>query len=164
MSSLIDSKHQKLSQEEIIAIAAKEAGGKYTVDQIKASLSAEAYQMKGLMLREGNTIFIVHPSPVQATIGIFRAINADTLQNYMKNSVVFIKSIGMSGFKQLITQFSDKSLINIFKYVKRHQPFEGMWFVVKKTTNGEYKAIVHLGDVKKSGLPDRSTPPAQGGL
>ena len=66
MSSLIDSKHQKLSQDEIIAIAAKETGGKHTPEQIKASLMQETYQMKGLLIREGNTLFIVHPTPVQA--------------------------------------------------------------------------------------------------
>jgi hypothetical protein len=33
MSSFVDSKHKKLSEEEIVKIAAKETGGKYTADQ-----------------------------------------------------------------------------------------------------------------------------------
>jgi hypothetical protein len=36
MSSLIDSKHQELSQEEIIAIATKETGSKYSVAKVVA--------------------------------------------------------------------------------------------------------------------------------
>lgn len=164
MSSFVDSKHQKLSQDEIIAIAAKEIGGGHSAEQIKASLASEAYHMKGLMLREGNTIFIVHPSPVQATIGVFRAINADTIPNYMQNCVTFTKAIGMAGFKQLFTQFKEKSLLNIFKYVKRHQPFTGMGYNVKKTDDGQYQVIINLGNVRKAGLPDQSAPPPQGGL
>lgn len=164
MSSFVDSKHQKLSQDEIIAIAAKEIGGEHSAEQIKASLAAEAYQMKALMLREGNTIFVVHPSPVQATIGIFRAINADTIPNYMKNCVAFTKAIGMAGFKQLITQFKDKSLINIFKYVKRNQPFKGMGYSVKKTDNGEFQVVVNLGEAHKGGLPNTAVHTPQGGL
>ena len=83
MSSFVDSKHKKLSEEEIVKIAAKETGGKYTADQIKASLSVEAFKMKALMMREGNTIFVVHQAPTDGTIGQFRAINADTIPNYL---------------------------------------------------------------------------------
>jgi len=164
MSSFVDSKHQKLSQDEIIAIAAKETGSEYTANQIKASLSLEAYHMKALMLREGNTIFVVHPAPVQATVGIFRAINADTIPNYKNNCVVFTKAVGMAGFKQLVTQFSDKALLPLFKYVYRHAPFDNMGYNVKRTTDGGYQVVINLGDVKKSGLPDKSSPPPQGGL
>ena len=164
MSSLIDSKHQKLSQDEIIAIAAKEIGGKHTPEQIKASLMQETYQMKGLLIREGNTLFIVHPTPVQANIGVFRAINADTMPNYLKNSLLFTKAVGLAGFKQLITQFSEPSLLNIFKYIKRNPPFPNMGYNVKKTENGEYQVVVNLGDTKKGGLPDKATPKTQGAL
>lgn len=164
MSSFVDSKHQKLSQDEIIAIAAKEIGGGHSAEQIKASLAAECYQMRGILIREGNTLFMVHPSPVQANIGIFRAINADTVPNYMQNCVTFTKAIGVAGFKQLVTQFKDEALLNIFKYVKRHQPFKGMGYSVKKTDKGEYQVVVNLGQVKKGALPDQAVPPPQGGL
>ena len=49
MSSFIDSKLQKLSKDEIVAIAAKETGGKYTAEQIKASLLLEVQENKFLM-------------------------------------------------------------------------------------------------------------------
>ena len=60
MSSFVDSKHQKLSQDEIINIAALETGGKYSSEQVKASLLAEAHQMGAIMIQEGNTIYVVH--------------------------------------------------------------------------------------------------------
>jgi hypothetical protein len=149
MSSFVDSKHKKLSEEEIVKIAAKETGGKYTADQIKASLSVEAFKMKALMMREGNTIFVVHQAPTDGTIGQFRAINADTIPNYLQNSLTFTKAIGLAGFKTIITQFSDKSLLNIFHYVKRHAPFPHMGFKIQKADNGEYIVTVNLGDVHK---------------
>jgi hypothetical protein len=165
MSSFVDSKHQKLSQDEIIAIAAKEIGGGHSAEQIKASLASECYNMKGVLIREGNTLFMVHPSPVQANIGIFRAINADTMPNYLKNCLTFTKAIGVAGFKQLITQFKEPSLLNIFSYVKRNQPFPNMGYNVKKTKDGQYQVVVNLGDTKQQGaLPDQAPPQPQGAL
>lgn len=164
MSSFVDSNTRKLSQEEIIAIAAKETGSKYTPEQIKASLSAEAYEMGGLMLQEGNTIFIIHPSAEMRGVGIFRALNADTMPNYLKNSLVFTKAVGLAGFKYIVTVFEEPSLLNIFKYVKRNQPFPGMGYAVQKTKEGQYKVTVNLGKTDAGGLPDQSMPQAPGAL
>lgn len=164
MTSFVDSKHQKLSQEEIIAIAAKETGGKYSAEQVKASLSAEAYDMKAIMLREGNTIFVVHKDPQNPKIVVFRALNADTINNYFKNAVVFTKSMGMAGFQYMVTQFDDPALLNIFKYVKRHQPFPNMGYAVQKNKQGQYRVTVNLGDVQQGGLPQAPEQPVVGGL
>jgi hypothetical protein len=166
MSSLIDSKHQKLSQEEIVAIAAKETGSKYSVEQVKASLSAEAYQMGAVMLREGNTIFIIHQDKTNPKIGIFRALNADTVPNYMKNCVAFTQAIGMAGFQYLVTEFEEKSLLNIFEYVRRNQPFPNMGYNVQKAKGRElYRVTINLGDTGKTGgLPPVSQKPAEGAL
>jgi hypothetical protein len=148
VSLLVDSKQKKLSPEEIVKIAAKETGGKYTADQIKASLSAEANQMKALMFREGNTIFVVHQTPAHPDIAVFRAINADTIPRYMANSVMFTKAMGLAGFHVMITQFDNASLLNIFKFVKRQAPFKGMGYQVGRAKNGEYVVTVNLGDTK----------------
>ena len=164
MSSFVDSKHQKLSQEEIFAIAAKETGGKYTPEQIKASMALEVSQLHALCMQQGNTIFVVHPTPVDKTIGVFRALNADTMPNYLKNSLVFTKAMGLAGFKHLVTQFEEPSLLNIFKYVKRNRPFPNMGYMVQKTKDHEYKVTVNLGDAKKGGLPDQAQPQEQGAL
>ena len=164
MSSFINSKHQKLSKDEIVAIAAKETGGKYTAEQIKASLMSEVQNAGGLLMQEGNTLFIIHKLPEDPTVGVFRALNADTIQNYLKNCLVFTKAIGLMGFKYMVTVFDDPSLINIFKHIGRNQPFKNMGYAVQRTTNGQYKVTASLGDAKKGGLPDKEIPKTQGGL
>lgn len=166
MSSLIDSKHQKLSQEEIVAIATKETGSKYSVEQVKASLSAEAYQMGAVMLREGNTIFVIHQDKTRPNIGVFRALNADTIPNYMKNCVAFTQAVGMAGFQYLVTEFEEKSLLNIFEYVRRNQPFPNMGYSVQKAKDKElYRVTINLGDTGKTGgLPPVSQKPGEGVL
>jgi hypothetical protein len=166
MSSLIDSKHQELSQEEIIAIAAKETGSKYSVEQIKASLSAEAYEMGAIMLREGNTIFVIHQDKSNPKIGVFRALNADTVPNYMRNCVAFTQAIGTAGFQYLVTEFEEKSLLNIFEYVRRNQPFPNMGYNAQKARDREfYRVVINLGDTGKTGgLPQVSQKPSEGTL
>jgi len=164
VSSFINSKHQKLSKDEIVAIAAKETGGKYTAEQIKASLMSEVQNAGGLLMQEGNTLFIIHKLPEDPTVGVFRALNADIIQNYLKNCLVFTKAIGLMGFKYMVTVFDDPSLINIFKHIGRNQPFKNMGYAVQRTTDGQYKITASLGDAKKGGLPDKETPKTQGGL
>jgi hypothetical protein len=166
MSSFVDSKHQKLSQDEIINIAAKETGSKYNSEQVKASLLAEAHEMGAIMLQEGNTIFIVHRSHERQDVALFRALNADIVPNYVKNCVVFTQAIGMAGFKYLVTEFEDKSLLNIFEYVRRNQPFPNMGYNVQKARGKElYRVTVNLGDTDaQGGLPQTPAQPSEGAL
>ena len=164
MSSFVDSKHQKLSKDEIVAIAAKETGGKYTAEQIKASLMAEVQDAGGLLMQEGNTLFIIHRAPDRPDVGVFRALNADIMPNYLKNSITFAKAVGLMGFKYMVTVFDDPSLLNIFKYIGRNQPFEKMGFAVQRTKDGQYQVTASLGEVKKGGLPDQAQPQTQGAL
>jgi hypothetical protein len=166
MSSFIDSKHEKLSQDEIIAIAAKETGGKYSSEQIKASLLAEANEMGAIMIQEGNTIYVVHRSPERPDVALFRALNADTIPNYCKNSVIFAQAIGMAGFQYLVTEFEEKGLLNVFKYVYRNAPFKNMGYDVQKAEGQElYRVTVNLGDIEtQGGLPPTPAQPSEGPL
>jgi hypothetical protein len=166
MSSFVDSKHQKLSQDEIINIAAKETGSKYSSEQVKASLLAEAHEMGAIMLQEGNTIFIVHRSPERPDVALFRALNADIIPNYLKNSVVFAQAVGMAGFKYIVTEFEDESLLGIFEYVRRNQPFPNMGYDVQKAKGKElYRVTVNLGDTgAQGGLPQTPAQPSEGAL
>lgn len=150
MTSFVDSKQRELSQDEIIEIAARETGGKYTAEQVKASLGAEAYELGALMLRQGNTIFVVHQDKSNPAVAVFRALNADTLPNYLKNCIEFTKAVGMMGFKYLVTQFHDESLLKIFEYVRRHQPFKNMGYEANRTVDGGYQVIVNLGDIPRN--------------
>ncbi len=164
MSSFVDSKHQKLSKDEIVAIAAKETGGKYTAEQIKASLMAEVAETGALVMQEGNTLFIIHKAPDRPDVGVFRAINADVLPNYLKSCITFTKAIGLMGFKYMVTVFDDPAILNIFKYIGRNQPFGKMGYAIQRTKDGQYQVTASLGEVKKSGLPDKAQPQPQGGL
>jgi hypothetical protein len=166
MSSFVDSKHQQLSQDEIISIAVQETGSKYNAEQAKASLLAEAYEMRAIMMREGNTIFIVHRSPERPDVAMFRALNADTIPNYLKNSVIFAQAIGMAGFQYLVTDFTEKSLINIFRYIGRNQPFPNMGFNVQKMKGRElYRVTVNMGNIKaQGGLPPTPAQPSEGAI
>jgi hypothetical protein len=95
---------------------------------------------------------------------VFRALNADTMPNYLKNSLVFTKAVGLAGFKYIVTAFEEPSLLNIFKYVKRNQPFPGMGYAVQKLQDGRYKVTVNLGNTDTGGLPDQAAPQAPGAL
>lgn len=152
MSSLVDSKKRELSPEEIVKIAAKETGGKFSVDQIHASLMAEAYQAGALMMRQGNTIFIIHPFKSNPRIALFRAVNADTIPNYFENSLEFTKAMGAAGFQYMVTDFEDERLLNIFKYIKRHMPFPNMGYAIQRQKNGWVRVTVNLGDTGKPPL------------
>jgi hypothetical protein len=149
MSSFVDSKHKKVSLKEIFKIAAKETGGKYTADQIEASVGTELYKARGLAVREGNTLFIVHAIPEQPTVAVFRAINADVIKNYLQNSVDFAKAVGLMGYKYMVTTFDDKKLLNIFHYIGRKAPFGNMGFAIEELKGGRYRVTVNLGDITK---------------
>lgn len=101
------------------------------------------------MIRQGNTIFIVHQDKSNPVVAIFRAVNADILPNYLKNCIEFTKAVGLMGFKYMITQFYDASLLKIFEYIGRHMPFKNMGYQVNKTVDGGYQVIASLGDTPR---------------
>lgn len=149
MLSFVDSKHKKLSPEEIVAIAAEKTGGKFTADQVKASIAEEISKAKSWVMQEGNTLFVVHAIPNQPTIAVFRALNGDVIKNYLENSIMFAKAIGLAGFKYMVTEFDDPALLKIFHYIGRKQPFHNMGFAIQKTNRGTFKVTANVGDVNK---------------
>lgn len=158
--TVVDSRQQELSNEEIIAIAAQETGSQYSPEQVQASIVAETHEEGAILMREGNTLFIIHKSPNNPEVGVFRALNADTAQNYLQNSMVFIQAAAAAGFKTLITTFYDESLLSIFKYISRRPPMPGMGYAVQKTTDGGYRVTVNLGTgTPQGGLPNARLQP-----
>lgn len=149
---MIDSKHQDLSPDEIVQEAAQETGSQYSPEQIKASIMAEIHEQGAISFKEGNTLFIVHRSPNDHNVGVFRALNADTAQNYLANSLVFIKSMKVGGMKVLVTQFQDPSILNIFKYISRNPPFPGMGYATQRTEDGGYQVTINMGSEARGGL------------
>lgn len=145
---ITDSKKKMLSQEEIIETAIKETKSGYTHEQAKAAILAETQMKNCIVMREGNTLFIINFDPKDKTRGLFRALNADTAHNYLENSRTFIKAAGMAGFRMLISQFKEKSLLNIFKYISRNPPLKNMKYESQPMKDGGYQAVVTIGEQK----------------
>jgi hypothetical protein len=149
---LVDSKYEELSNEEIIQIATAETHSQYAPEQMVASVMAEAHSPNTLVIRQGNTLFILHRPDRQPHIGVFRALNADVAANYVENGIMFVKACKSMGFKAVVSQFRDPSIIHILKYVSRNPPFPGMGYEVKRTTNGGFQAVINLGSDNQGGL------------
>lgn len=146
----VDSKKEKLDQTALLRAAFENSRTPYTVEEGIAAVMAESRMPNCIMMREGNTIFIIHYDPKQKDHGMFRALNADTPANYLQNSVEFIKAAGLAGFKVLVSQFQDPALLQIFKYISRKPPFSGMGYAVQRTKNGGYQVTVNLGTPKSA--------------
>jgi len=149
---MIDSKHQQLSSEEIVNIAAQNTGSPYSPEQVQAAVATELRQEDTVCLREGNTLFVVHRAPNNPDIAVFRALNADTPENYLQNSVVFTETMKSMGFRAMVTTFYDDSLLNIFRYIGKDKP-KGMGYQVSRLNNGALRVVVQLRPSTKGGLP-----------
>ena len=146
----VDSKKEKLDQMQLLRIAFENSRTQYTVEEGIASVIAESRMPNCIMMRQGNTIFIIHYVPKQKNEGMFRALNADTPANYLQNSLEFIKAAGLAGFTLLVSQFQDPALIQIFKYISRKPPFPGMGYAVQEMKGGGYQVTVNLGTSKSA--------------
>lgn len=146
---LVDSKDQMMDALQIIRTALSETNSQYSVDQGVAAVMAESQTPNTMIMREGNTLFIINYDLNDKSRGTFRALNADTARNYLENSLTFIKAAGMIGFKTLVTQFSDPSLVHIFKYISRKPPFPGMGYAVQHDNEKQiYQITINLGQAK----------------
>jgi hypothetical protein len=147
----VDSKTKLLDPAEIILDHAKQTKSKYTKDQILASIMAESHEAGAILMRQGNTLFIAHPAKNRTAM--FRALNADTAQNYLKNSVLFGKAMYMAGYDVMVTEFEDANLMGIFKYVYKHREeispdVNGkptMGYAFQNLKGGGYRATIVLG-------------------
>ena len=164
MTAVVDSRHQELDNDEIISIAAMETGSPYSPEQVKASLIAETQETGAIILRQGNTLFVVHKVPNREGVAVFRALNADTAQNYIQNSIMFLKAMASMAYTTLVTQFHDESLLNIFKYISRKPPLPGMGYMVQKTSDGGFRVTVNLGNGKAGGLPNPKLKTQEGNI
>ena len=153
MTAVVDSKHQTLDPEEIISIAAQDTGSQYSPEQVKASIMAEAHVAGAIIMRQGNTLYIVHRNPKDPKVAFFRALNADTAQNYIDNTVMFLKAIHLTGVEKLITQFQNPSLLAIVKTIDRNPPIPGMERPeIEELDGNTIQVTVNLGPKSKGGL------------
>ena len=139
---LVDSKEKQLSQDAILMIAAQETKSPHPASTVYAALVKELNMTGTSILREGNTVFVIHNA--EGRIGVFRALNADTARNYLENSYAFIQAAYKMGFDVLVSEFEDPTIMNIFKAISRTPPQEEMGYRAEETKNG-FRVTVKLG-------------------
>lgn len=132
-----------LDSSEIIKIATQIQSPGMSYEDAHRLIAAEIQQPATKFFRQGNTLFIIHPTE-NPRIGFFRALNADDARSYMDNCEEFTKAAYALGFDILFTQFQDPSLINIFRYVGRNRPAD-MGYKVEQTEDGMYQVTVQIG-------------------
>ena len=143
---LVDSKKKELDVEPIIVLAAAETKEDLPVEKVWAGILAELNMENVTLFREGNTLFIVHH--VEPRKGFFRALNADIAKNYLENSYLFIQAAHKYGYDVLYTQFSNPTVLNIFKAISRNPPMPEMEYEVQKADD-EFFVTLYLGSPRE---------------
>ena len=141
---VVDSKKQQLEFEDIVKTSLKETKSEYSMHVAFVAIIKELTLPGAFQIRFGNTIFIVHPQKGKVGYVFFRALNADTAKNYVENSKKFTDQMRAKGYKVMVTQFQDPTILNIFKAIARDKP-EGMGYAVQKSKDGKmYQVTVQL--------------------
>jgi hypothetical protein len=140
---VVDSKKEQLEFEDIVKISVKETKSKYPMHVAFVAVMKELTLPGAFSVRMGNTVFIVHPQKDKVGYVFFRALNADTAKNYVQHSKKFTDQMREKGYKVMVTQFQDPTILNIFKAIARDKP-EGMGYIVQKTEDNGYQVAVSL--------------------
>jgi len=142
---LVDSRQQMLDVGAILKIAAENTRSEYPVEFVYAAFVKEVQMPGSKFLRYGNTIYVIHGSEKEPRKGMFRALNADTAENFLQSGFQFVVDAYKAGFDTLVTQFRDQSLINIFRTVAKNPPNPGMGYNVQMLGDGQYQVALQLG-------------------
>jgi hypothetical protein len=147
MSQMVDSREHQLTSDEIVQIAAKDIQSPIPYDRLYTSIIAE-FGMEGCKpYRFGNTLFIVHIT--EPGKGVFRALNADTAQNYINNGREFFHKAYADGLDLLVTQFSQPSILNVFRVLGREfkaKKQDSAGYAVQRSKDGKtYQVTLFLG-------------------
>lgn len=143
MVQMVDSQQQELSVEDIIGIAGMNTDAGMEPERMIKMINAELQMPNTLFLREGNTLFIIHKA--KPGVGWFRALNADTARNFLENGRTFMLACHKMGFDTMATNFTDPSILAVFRYVSQNPPVEGMGYQVQKTNNDGFYVTVKTG-------------------
>ena len=141
---MIDSKTKQLNTTEIIKVALREIKDDMPLQARFLAIMKELTSPTAWAGKSGNTLFIVHRSPQDKFQGTFRAFNADVASNYLENSRVFLEQMKKMKFKTLVTQFSDPSIMHIFKAIGKNKP-KGMGYsAYHDPKSGLYQVTLQL--------------------
>jgi hypothetical protein len=144
---LVDSKKRMLDPQEIILEASRQIKSKkYSPDQILAGLITEANAPDTILMRQGNTLYIIHKG--ENRTALYRALNADTADNFLENGVMYAKAMYMAGFDVMVTQFEDPILLKIFPFMKKNRTR------INKDMDGKPTMGYAVQEVEKSGVKE----------
>jgi hypothetical protein len=79
-----------------------------------------------------------------------RALNADTAQNFLENSVRFANAAYMLGIDNLYTEFQEPSFIQVFRYISRNPMREDMGYELIDYEDGTYGVNFKLGPEREA--------------
>jgi hypothetical protein len=142
---LVDSKQQMLQVGELLTIASENTESEYPPEFLYATFVKEVQMPDSKFLRYGNTLYLIHGSPQDPRKGQFRALNADTAENFLQSGFQFVIDAYKAGYDVLVTEFKDQSLLNIFRTVSRTPPNPGMGYQVEMTQDNQYRVTLQLG-------------------
>lgn len=132
---------------DVIRAAAPQQAPGIPVELVVASIQQEIQDMDAIVNQLGNTVFITHLDQDHPTMATFRALNADTPQNYIWAVYQYFQLMRDKGVRGLVTVFQDPTIINIAKGVDRmYRADAALGFQVTQTTDGGYRMVVDLGD------------------
>ena len=142
---LVDSRQELIPAGDVLRIAAENTQSEYPPEFLYATFVKEVQMPNSKFFRYGNTIYVIHGSERETNKGFFRALNADVPENFMQSGFQFAVDAYKAGFDTVVTQFSDQSLINIFRNVAKNPPNPGMGYNVQMLEDGEYQVALQLG-------------------
>lgn len=143
---VVDSRQQMLDVGELLKVAAENTKSEYPIEFVYATFVKEVQMPNSKFYRYGNTIYIIHGSESQPSKGTFRALNADTAENFLASGFAFVVDAYEDGYDTLATKFSDQSLLNIFRNVAKSPPNPGMGYQVQMADDGQYLVSLQLGN------------------
>jgi hypothetical protein len=146
---LVDSRQQMLDLGDLLKVAAENTKSEYPMEFVYASFVKEVQMPDSKFYRYGNTVYVVHRSKTEPRKGMFRALNADTAPNFIASGFAFVVDAYKAGLDTLVTQFSDQSLINIFRNVSKNPPNPGMGYDVTMLNDGQYQVGLQLGNKRE---------------
>lgn len=147
----VDSKKQELNANQIVTIAAQNTKSPYSAQTVLGLFLKETQAPNTLMMRYGNTLYVIHPGREKKSVGTFRALNADTAQNFLESGYQFVNDAYEKGFDVLQTTFQDESILNIFRTISKNPPREGMGYAVRRTQNKGFTVTLKLGLARVGG-------------
>lgn len=142
MVQMVDSRQHKLNSMEIVMVALENTQSKYPPKVALPAVISEMGQPNTKVQQIGNTMFVAHMTPNGAK---FKALNADTAQNFLQNSIEFIRWMKQLGVPVLVTEFSDPNILRMIQMIAANPPFPDMGMQARVHDNNEYSVVISMG-------------------